>query len=127
MALTRPNTGELILYTYPATVIHVVDGDTLDVEIDLGFNVTLTERVRLANIDTSEIHFVDNESDEYAEGIKHTNFVEEWVKSADGVYLYSKEYKTGTYGRVIGDLYTQNGGWLSQSLYDSFDSVELYE
>lgn len=42
------------MFTYKATVENVVDGDTLDVVIDLGFKVTTRQRVRLARIDTPE-------------------------------------------------------------------------
>lgn len=42
------------MFEYHAIALHVVDGDTLDVTIDLGFRLTITERVRLYGIDTPE-------------------------------------------------------------------------
>lgn len=41
-------------YTYRATVINVVDGDTIDVIVDLGFRMATTQRLRLARVDTPE-------------------------------------------------------------------------
>lgn len=42
------------MYTYNARVIKVIDGDTIDLEIDLGFHVKVTKRARLSGIDTYE-------------------------------------------------------------------------
>lgn len=42
------------MYDYKATVVRVVDGDTIDLLVHLGFNVTIKERFRLAGIDTPE-------------------------------------------------------------------------
>ena len=42
------------MYEYKAVIVNVVDGDTFDMNIDLGFNIHIHERVRLLNIDTPE-------------------------------------------------------------------------
>jgi micrococcal nuclease len=52
-------------YRYRARLGRVVDGDTIDVLIELGFYVTLRERVRLEGIDTPEIYRVPKDSEEY--------------------------------------------------------------
>ena len=62
------------LWQYRADVERVVDGDTLDLSIDLGFGVILTgdeARVRLQNIDTAEIFGTAKDSEEYAAGHAH--------------------------------------------------------
>ena len=47
------NHSELTMYEYKCRVIKVVDGDTIDVDIDLGFNITLSnQRIRLQGVDT---------------------------------------------------------------------------
>jgi micrococcal nuclease len=56
------------MYEYKARVKRVVDGDTLDLEVDLGFTVKVDIRVRLYGIDTPEIHGVKKESKEYKRG-----------------------------------------------------------
>jgi micrococcal nuclease len=47
------------MFRYNAKVVNVVDGDTFDIEIDLGFHIKLNERVRLAGIDTPELNSSD--------------------------------------------------------------------
>jgi endonuclease YncB( thermonuclease family) len=42
------------MYEYTALVVDVIDGDTLDLAVDLGFRITIVERVRLAGVDTPE-------------------------------------------------------------------------
>jgi micrococcal nuclease len=47
------------MFRYNAKVVNVVDGDTFDIEIDLGFHIKLNDRVRLAGIDTPELNSSD--------------------------------------------------------------------
>jgi micrococcal nuclease len=63
-------------YRYRAKLDRVVDGDTMDVVIDLGFYVELRERVRLAGIDTPEIYRVKKDNKEYKKGIEAKEYVE---------------------------------------------------
>ena len=56
-------------YRYKAKLGRVVDGDTMDVVIDLGFYVTMRERVRLKGINTPEIYKVPKNSEEYKKGM----------------------------------------------------------
>ena len=63
-------------YRYRAKLDRVVDGDTMDVVIDLGFYVELRERVRLAGIDTPEIYRVKKDSEEYKKGQEVKEYVE---------------------------------------------------
>jgi micrococcal nuclease len=44
------------MYTYKATIINVIDGDTVDAIIDMGFKIHTTQRLRLNRIDTEEMH-----------------------------------------------------------------------
>ena len=108
-------------YLYHAEVINVVDGDTVDVRIDLGFEMYIIERIRLMDVDTAEIYGVDHESEEYKQGIAQKEFVQDWVGSGD-VILLSDEYHRGKYGRVIGDLYNPDlGSWLTSELKGEYD------
>ena len=122
-------------YLFRAQVIHIVDGDTFDVRLDLGFEIRTVERVRTRDIDTRETHFVPHESEEYQRGTVHTEAFERWVDdskaAADSEWpfrFYSREYRRGAYGRVIGDLWSPSKEeWASRYLYDRFDDVTLYE
>lgn len=110
----------------------VVDGDTVDLNIDVGFYTTCRERVRLAGIDTAEIYGVSHDSDEYARGIEHARFVESWVADAeasvdgDWPFIVHTEKATGKYGRWVGDLQRRDTDeWLTAALEDEFGDAVL--
>jgi endonuclease YncB( thermonuclease family) len=69
------------MYEYRAEVVRVVDGDTLDVSIDLGFGIVFRpdKGIRLAVVNTAEIHGVKKESEEYAAGMESTTYVTKWL------------------------------------------------
>ena len=122
-------------YQYRAQVTNIVDGDTFDVRIDLGFEVQNIERVRTRDIDTAEIHFVDTEGKEYEKGIRQTRAFESWVdetrRESDSEWpflFFSFEYNRGAYGRVIGDIWSKSKEeWASRYLFREYEHVELYE
>ena len=68
-------------YRYNAKVMRVVDGDTLDLEIDLGFNIKINERVRLFGIDTPETRTRDLE--EKKRGLEAKEYVREQRKKKE--------------------------------------------
>jgi micrococcal nuclease len=67
------------MYKYKARVSRVVDGDTLDLTIDLGFRTFVKQRVRLYGIDTPEIHGVKRDSEEYQKGKEAQAAVINWL------------------------------------------------
>ena len=86
----------------------VVDGDTIDVTIDLGFDLFKKERVRVAGVDTPEKRTRDKE--EKALGIDATNWLKEKLNSAiagddDLVIRTELVGGVGKYGRLLGWLY----------------------
>lgn len=87
-------------YIYKALVSNVVDGDTIDVNLDLGFDITVNTRLRLYGIDTPEIRTRDLV--EKAEGKKATALVEEKILGKEVVL---KIYKADKYGRYLADVY----------------------
>ena len=96
-------------YNFRVTKIKkVLDGDTIDVVIDLGFDLAKTERVRIAGVDTPEKRTRDLE--EKALGLDATNWLkgklEETIKG-DEELIIRTELKggTGKYGRLLGWLY----------------------
>ena len=96
-------------YNFRVTEINrVVDGDTIDVTIDLGFDLYKKERVRVAGVDTPEKRTRDLE--EKALGIDATNWLKEKLEDTiDGEYELTirTELKggVGKYGRLLGWLY----------------------
>ena len=85
---------------FQARVKRVVDGDTLDLDIDLGFHITLSERVRLMGIDTPETRSRD--PIEKSSGLIAKDFVIDFV--ADGAVVI-KVHGFGKFGRPLVDLY----------------------
>ena len=91
------------MYTYNCVIKRVVDGDTVDVDIDLGFGVWLhNERIRLSGIDAPEVRTRD--LDEKARGIMSMAFVESKLPQGSTVKIITKEFHRGKYGRIIGDF-----------------------
>lgn len=94
---------------YDVIVIKVVDGDTVDVDIDLGFGVCLKdERVRIMGIDTPESRTRDKVEDLFGEASKAR--LKELL--ADGGKLITTEDKhgedvKGKFGRILGDFYVE--------------------
>lgn len=84
-------------YRYKATVVRVVDGDTIDCDVDLGFYVTSRIRFRVARIDAPEVRGAEKVAGKAAT---------EWVKNfIVGRPLVVESLKTGKYGRWIGEFY----------------------
>jgi micrococcal nuclease len=89
-------------------VLKVVDGDTIDVDIDLGFNVSYTQRVRLAGIDTPESRTKDLK--EKALGLESKDYLSKQLKDALTVVIKTeKPDSSEKYGRILGWLYINEG------------------
>jgi micrococcal nuclease len=85
-------------------VTGVVDGDTIDVDIDLGFNVSFSQRVRLAGIDTPESRTTDKA--EKALGLEAKEYLKSKLKDAKEVVIKTeKPDSSEKYGRILGWLY----------------------
>ena len=90
------------MYTYfVKSVDRVVDGDTIDISIDLGFDLTKKERVRLAGIDTPETRTKNPKEKEM--GYQATEFLEMHLMEA--TKLTVKTEKDGKFGRMLGWFY----------------------
>ena len=90
------------MYTYKIKKINrVIDGDTIDVDIDLGFSTTITQRVRLQGIDAAETRTKDLVEKEKGLAAK------EWLEkelSREGEWIIETT-KEDKYGRILGTLY----------------------
>ena len=91
------------MHTYRCKVIKIIDGDTIDVDIDLGFGIWLrNERVRLYGIDTPESRTRDEEEKKY--GKAAAAYLEKWVKSG-GVTIRTHKDEKGKFGRILGEVW----------------------
>jgi len=91
------------LYEYRVANIRVVDGDTVDVDIDLGFGVWMKkQRIRLYGIDTPESRTKDKV--EKAFGLAAKKRLEEILSMSDDIVLRSVKDIRGKFGRILGDF-----------------------
>ena len=89
------------MFEYNCTIVKVVDGDTVDVDIDLGFGVWLKkQRIRLYGIDTPESRTRDLEEKKY--GLVAKEFVQYHLPLGSSRTLTTVQDKTGKYGRILG-------------------------
>lgn len=93
------------MYEYRVkSVIAVVDGDTIDVDIDLGFDISLTKRVRLAGIDTPESRTTNKE--EKVLGLEVKELLKKKLKEAKTIVIKTQlPDSTEKYGRILGWIY----------------------
>jgi len=86
------------------SITKVVDGDTIDADIDLGFDISLTKRIRLAGIDTPESRTRDLE--EKALGLESKEWLKKTLEGAKDILIKTeKPDSTEKYGRIIGHLF----------------------
>jgi len=91
------------MYEYSCTVERVVDGDTIDVVLDLGFDILYKSRVRLYGIDTPESRTRDK--DEKARGKMAGAFLKNAIDNGTKVVIQTKlKDSRGKFGRVLGDV-----------------------
>jgi micrococcal nuclease len=96
---------------YVRKVENVVDGDTIDVLIDLGFDILFASRVRLAGIDTPESRTRDLAEKKL--GLESKEYLKKYLKDAKSVVIKTEKMNsTEKFGRVLGWLYI-NGDTVS--------------
>lgn len=101
-------------HVYPvSSLVKVVDGDTVDVVIDLGFSVSIRQRVRLLGVDTPESRTLDIEEKKY--GLLAKNKLAELCAKSTQIELRCpKRDSREKFGRVLGELWVfNNGEWIN--------------
>ncbi len=90
-------------------VTNVVDGDTIDVVIDLGFDISFSSRVRLAGIDTPESRTTNKA--EKALGLESKKYLADRIKAAKNIVIKTEKMDSSEkYGRILGWLYLDGEG-----------------
>jgi len=105
-------------YIYYARDVRVVDGDTYDLTVDLGFQISQRIRVRLRGIDTPEIYGVKKGSDEHTRGMEAKKYAEEELAGHARVVVRTHKDAKEKYGRYLADIYVEEGDVL-HSLADA--------
>ena len=94
------------MYEYKCKLVKVVDGDTIDVDIDLGFGVWLQkQRIRLYGIDTPESRTSDDVEKIY--GMAAKDFLIKWTNSG-GLSIKTHKDAKGKFGRILGEIWCFN-------------------
>jgi len=92
------------MYEYACKLVKIVDGDTMDLDVNLGFHVTHRIRVRLSDIDTPEVTGWQRDC-----GLAATEAALEWFQGSDEL-LYVATQKTGKYGRWLARIFRYHNG-----------------
>jgi micrococcal nuclease len=95
-------------YVYKCDLVKVIDGDTVRLNVDLGFNMSFMSNFRLSDIDAPEIR-----GEERPLGLESKNFLIEFLKDKE-LAIRARKY-TGKYGRYIVELYA-NGELANDTL-----------
>jgi len=118
------------MYEYQCKIVRVVDGDTTDVDIDLGFGVWMKkQRVRFYGVDTPESRTSDKKEKVYGLAAKH--FVESYLPKDSRQVLRTRKDSVGKYGRILGEFVVFDGSndretTLNQLLIDTNNAVAYF-
>ena len=92
-------------HIYSAKLVRVVDGDTADAMIDLGFNVWVKNRIRFMGVDAWESRTRNLE--EKKKGLAAKDYVKDLLENSDEGKFLLKSHGVGKYGRVLGELFVK--------------------
>ena len=96
---------EVKKHGYSCKLVRVVDGDTCDAMIDLGFDTWVKKRIRFKGVDTWESRTRDLE--EKAKGLEAKAFTKDLLENSDDGKFSIISYGLGKYGRVLGELFVK--------------------
>ena len=91
------------MHEYNCKILRVVDGDTVDVDIDLGFDIILSrQRIRLYGIDTPESRTRDLDEKKY--GLLAKQMVQDYCPVGSTITLRTRKDDRGKFGRILGEF-----------------------
>jgi len=115
------------MYQYKAIVQKVVDGDTMEIDIDLGLTIWIrNEKIRLYGIDTPEVYGVKKGSAEWERGNTSSEFVKMVVKENDEIVVDTIKDKKEKYGRYLAIVYIKIDPNILVGLADIRNMGEFY-
>ena len=103
------------LFHYKATVDRVIDGDTIDVVLDLGFDISYRGRIRFEGINAPESRTRD--AVEKQAGLAAKRYVEDWINGLERrVIIQTSLDDRGKYGRILGRILNDEGECLNDEM-----------
>ena len=112
------------MYEYRCKILRIVDGDTVDVDIDLGFGVWVhKERVRIMGIDTPESRTRDLVEKQF--GLAAKEYVKYLMPIGSQQIIKTQKDKTGKFGRILGDFILEDK-LLSQLMIENYHAVPYF-
>ncbi len=111
------------MYEYKATIRRIVDGDTVDVTLDLGFDILYNNRIRLLGIDAPESRTRDLE--EKALGLAAKDRVKELCPVGSTVILRTTKDGKGKFGRILGEIFVEEQS-VNKLLVEEGHAVEYF-
>tara|TARA_Y100000996_G_scaffold46529_1_gene32075 strand:+ start:431 stop:817 length:387 start_codon:yes stop_codon:yes gene_type:complete len=112
-------------HIYSAKLQRVVDGDTCDALIDLGFDTWVKKRIRFYGVDTWESRTRNLE--EKKKGLAAKAYVKDLLENSDEGKFLLKSYGVGKYGRVLGELFVKgNDTSVNELLKENGHASEYY-
>jgi micrococcal nuclease len=115
---------KVLMYEYSCKIVKVVDGDTTDVDIDLGFGVWMKkQRVRFYGVDTPESRTRDLEEKKY--GLMAKQFVLDHLPIGSTQTLRTRKDGVGKYGRILGE-FVVGDTTVNQMLIDTHNAVAYF-
>ena len=113
------------MYEYRAKTVKIVDGDTVDIDIDLGFDVWVrNQRIRLYKVDTPEKR-TRNKTEKKA-GLLATEKVTSLIPVGSTIVIKTHKDGKGKYGRILGELINEDGVNVNEYLIKNRYAVAYY-
>ena len=113
------------MYEYKCKIVKVIDGDTTDVDIDLGFGVWLKkQRIRFFGIDTPESRTRDLEEKKY--GLAAKKYVTDRMPVGSTQTLVTVKDGKGKYGRILGQFRMEDGSILNENMIAEHHAVAYH-
>ena len=112
-------------FLYNCTIQRIVDGDTIDVNIDLGFGIWLyKERIRIAGIDTPEKRTRDKVEKIF--GLAATAKAHTLIPEGSSVIIRTHRDKAGKYGRTMGEFIMEDGRYYTEVMVETHHAVPYH-
>ena len=112
-------------FSYNATVVKIIDGDTVDALVDVGFSIMTKKRIRFLGINTPESRTRDKE--EKVRGLAAKDRVVELLSENDNKFVIIKSHGVGKYGRCLGELFVDgHEESINQVLVNEGHAVEYW-